>query len=125
MKKKSQNKLINSFKFAFVGFLTTYKQERNMRIHTMFAIVAITMGFVFGISASEWKFIIFSIAMVFSAEIINTSIENLVDLVTLEQREKAKIAKDTSAAFVLVLSIAAAIIGLIVFVPYIIEWIGK
>ena len=125
MKKKYRSNLINSFKFAFTGFITTYKKERNMKLHTLIAIVVIISGFAFGISWTEWKFIIFAIVMVFSAEIINTSIENLVDLVTLEQNDKAKIVKDSSAAFVLILSIGAAAIGLIVFVPHIIEWIGR
>ena len=124
MKQNPITKLINSFKYAFVGFKETFKAEQNMRIHTMLAILVIILGLIFKITWIEWKFLIFAIAMVFSAEIINTSIENVVDLVTLEKQEKARIAKDTSAAFVLILSIAAAAIGLIVFIPYIIEWLG-
>lgn len=126
MKKESGiKKLINSFKFAFSGCKLTFQAEQNMKIHTIIALLVLILGVVFEISHVEWMFLVIVIGLVISAEIINTSIENLVDLVTLEHREKARVAKDTSAAFVLILSGVAVIIGLIIFIPKILEMIGR
>ena len=74
-------------------------------------------GYLLKISAVEWCICIILFGMVISLEYINTSIENAVDLVTEKYNDKARIAKDTAAASVFFASIAAMIIGLIIFVP--------
>lgn len=120
----SIKRFYESFMYAVKGLIATYQKEPNMKIHILVSVLVIVFGFLLKVSLIEWIFLIFSIGLVIASEIINTSIENLVDLATMEYHEKAKIAKDTAAGYVLVLSVTAAIIGLIIFIPKIISVIG-
>lgn len=119
-----KKRLTNSFKYAFAGIKSAYKDEQNLRIHTTVAILVIISGFIFKINYIEFLICLVLIGLVLMAEFFNTAIENLVDLVTLDINPYAKIAKDTAAAGVLVFTIISAIIGLIIFVPKIILAIG-
>lgn len=110
-------KLIKSFKYAFEGIFTGIKKEQNMKIHMVIMILVIIFGILFKISKIEWMICIALFGLVISMELINTAIENTVDLITKEKNERAKIAKDVAAGAVLVSAIAAAIIGLMIFVP--------
>ncbi|ANZ33257.1 diacylglycerol kinase family protein [Staphylococcus carnosus] len=107
------------FKYPIHGFITIIKKDKNYLLHLLTAIVVILAGILFGISKIEWLVIILLIALVLSFEAINTAVEYVVDLVTDEYKPLAKRAKDTAALSVLVISIAAGIIGLIIFIPYI------
>jgi diacylglycerol kinase (ATP) len=80
-------------------------------------ILVIIMGFVFNISITEWCICIILFGLVISLELINTAIETVVDMITLDKNEKAKKAKDISASAVLVSAIVSAVIGLIIFIP--------
>ena len=119
-----RKKLRNSFKYAFQGIVSAYRDEQNLRIHTIMAILVLIASFVLKVSKIEFIILLVLIGLVLMTEFINTAIENLVDLVTLEKNPYAKIAKDTAAAGVLVFATMSAIIGLIIFVPKIIEFIG-
>lgn len=110
-------KLIYSFKYAFEGIITGFKQEQNMKIHVAIMLLVIILGVVLKISALEWIICIILFGVVISAELFNTAIEQTVNIAMPEINEKAKIAKDVSAGAVLVTAISAAIIGLIIFVP--------
>ena len=110
-------KLIKSFKYAFEGISTGIKKEQNMKIHMVIMILVIIFGILFKISKIEWIICIALFGLVISMELINTAIENTVDLITQEKHPKAKIAKDVSAGAVLITAITAAIAGLIIFVP--------
>lgn len=110
-------KLIKSFKYAFEGIFTGIKKEQNMKIHMVIMILVIIFGILFKISKIEWIICIALFGLVISMELINTAIENTVDLITKEKNERAKIAKDVAAGAVLVSAIVAAIIGLMIFVP--------
>lgn len=114
-------KLINSFKYAFEGIITSLKTEQNMRIHIVITVLVILMCFILKISKIEWILCIFAIVMVISAELFNTAIETIVDMITTEQNEKAKIAKDVSAGAVLIMAIGAATVGIIIFIPKIVQ----
>lgn len=87
----------------------------------LIAIVVIAVGFFFGISKLEWLIIILVIGMVISAEIFNTSIEILTDLVSPEENKKAGRVKDLAAGAVLVSAIAAVVLGLLIFLPKILS----
>ena len=115
-------KLINSFKYAITGIITSFKTERNMKIHILITILVITMGFIFKISKLEWIVSIIAITLVISAELFNTAIETVVDMINKEKNEKAKIAKDVSAGAVLVTAIGSISIGLIVFLPKLMQY---
>ena len=106
-----------SFKFAFRGFVYLFRDEHNAWIHTLAAIAAIVLGFILKISGAEWIAILFAIALVFVSEMINSSIENLVDLIHPDEDPKAGKIKDLAAAAVLVASLTAAVAGIIIFVP--------
>lgn len=117
MKKENKKKLINSFKYAFEGIVTGIKAERNMKIHIAIMILVIIFGIILKISKIEWIICIILFGFVLSLELMNTAIENTVDLITLEKNPKAKIAKDVAAGSVLIAAITSAIIGLIIFIP--------
>ncbi len=122
MKRKfSIKRLDKSFKYATNGFISTYKGEPNMKLHIGIGVVVLITGILFKLSSLEWIFLTFAIGLVIGAELLNTAIEHLVDLATQEYKRKAMLAKDTAAAYVMVLSITAAIIGMIIFMPKAIE----
>lgn len=122
--KVKTKRIINSFKYAVEGFISSFKTERNMKFHIFIMVLVILAGIILKITKAEWIVCIFCIAMVISAELFNTSIETVVDLVMPYKNEKAKIAKDVAAAAVLVLAIASVIIGLMIFIPKTINFFG-
>lgn len=117
---KEYKKIIISFKYAIQGFISSFKTERNMKIHILATLIVIILGIILKINIIEWCFCIISIIIVISAELFNTAIETIVDMVCPQKNEKAKLAKDISASAVLVLAIGTAIIGIIIFIPKII-----
>lgn len=88
-----------------------------MKIHLLFTMVVILLGLLLQVSRVEWVFLLVLIGGVISLELINSSIENLVDLVTEEYHPLAKKAKDMAAAAVFIFSIVSVMIGLIIFIP--------
>ena len=119
--KKEYKKMINSFKYAIEGFISSFKTERNMKNHILAMICVIILGIIYKLSVKEWMICIISISMVISAELFNTAIETVVDMISPEKNEKAKLTKDISAAAVLTLAVGAMIIGAIIFIPKIME----
>lgn len=88
-----------------------------MKIHLFFTMLVVLLGFLLQVSLVEWVFLLLSIGGVISLELINSSIENLVDLVTEEFHPLAKNAKDMAAAAVFIFSMVSIIIGMIIFIP--------
>lgn len=119
-----QKRLANSFKYAWQGIIQSYKGEQNLKIHTFIAILVIVFGFFLRISYMEWLVCLVLIGLVLMAEFINTAIEYTVDLASPEIRPLAKAAKDTASAGVLMMAMISALIGLIIFIPKIIDFIG-
>jgi diacylglycerol kinase len=115
--KFSIRKRLKSFKYAFNGLKILIGEEFNARIHLLIACCVGIAGFVFRLSRGEWIAVIFCIAGVFALEAINSAIENLADFISPKKHETMKKIKDLSAAAVLIAAIAAAIVGLIVFLP--------
>jgi diacylglycerol kinase (ATP) len=109
-------RIAKSFEYAFDGFRTAFKEEPNMRIHTLAAVVVIAAGIYVNLGAIEWAIIAICIAGVFTAELFNTAIENLCDVVSPGQNEQIKIVKDISAAAVFCTSIGALIVAILIFV---------
>ncbi|MFQ9296875.1 MAG: diacylglycerol kinase family protein [Clostridia bacterium] len=114
---EKSKKLINSFKYAIQGILSSFKTERNMKIHIFIMILVIIAGVILKINKYEWIACILCFAIVISGELFNTAIETVVDMVMPYKNDKAKIAKDIAAGAVLTLAIGAAVIGVIIFVP--------
>ncbi len=122
--KLDKKRLTNSFKYAFQGIVQAYIGEQNLKIHTVIACLVILFGFILKISYVEWLVCLILIALVLMAEFFNTSIEYLVDLASPEIHPLAKATKDTASAGVLMMAIISAIIGLIIFVPKLISFVG-
>ena len=118
--KQENKKIINSFKYAIEGFVSSFKTERNMKIHIMAMIIVIALGIFMKLNKIEWCIITIAIVMVISAELFNTAIETVVDMVNPQKNPQAKLVKDIAAAAVLVLAIGAAVIGIIIFGPKIV-----
>jgi diacylglycerol kinase (ATP) len=106
-----------SFYFAFMGILQMLKTQRNAWIHCVAALMAVILGFFFDLSRTEWMFIIFAVGFVFAAELFNTAVEVLTDIVSPERAEKAGLVKDLAAGAVLVAAITALVTGMIIFLP--------
>ena len=113
---RKMKKIRNSFKYAIEGIWTSFKTERNMKIHIFIMILAIIAGIILKINKSEWIICIILFAIVIGSELFNTSIETIVDMV-MPEKMKRQNSKDVSAGAVLVVAIGAAIIGLVIFVP--------
>ena len=116
----SIKRLKKSFGYAFKGIDDVVSNEPNMKIHVSVAILVVIMAFLLKISMNEWIILVLLIGLVLAAEVINTTIENLVDMYTKDYNERAKVVKDTAAGTVLILAITAVIIGLMIFIPKII-----
>ena len=113
----SQGDLLHSFAYAFDGVLSALKTERNLVIHFAVAALVTALAFVLRCSATEWYILIILFGLVITAELVNTAIETVINLVSPEYHPLAKLAKDTAAGAVLVMAVAAAVIGMIIFVP--------
>lgn len=114
-------KRLKSFTYAFNGLRVLIKEEHNAWIHLFATVCVVAAGTLFKISLMEWVAVVFAIGLVFSFEIINTSVEHIADFICPERDDRIKRIKDLAAAAVLVSAITAAVIGLIVFIPKIIE----
>jgi diacylglycerol kinase (ATP) len=119
----SIKKRIKSFRYAFAGLRVLFREEHNSRIHAFAAICVVIAGFVFRISAYEWIAVTIVIGMVLCAEAINSSLERTADFVKAERDDRKRDIKDLGAAAVLLTAIAAAIVGLIIFLPKILSLI--
>lgn len=120
--KFSIRKRIRSFRYAFDGLCLLFREEHNARIHALAALVVVVLGFLFDIKAVEWIALVVCIALVVSAEIVNSALERVADFIKVERDDRKRDIKDLGAAAVLVCAIGAAVVGLIVFVPYIWMW---
>ncbi|MFC4800837.1 diacylglycerol kinase family protein [Neobacillus sp. GCM10023253] len=116
-----RKKFWHTFAYAIEGIVTALKHERNMRFHAISAVIVIAFGLFFSITKIEWLFILVSIGGMFSLELLNTAIERVVDLVTNEYKPLAKQAKDIAAGAVFIFAIITLVIGIVIFLPYVLE----
>lgn len=121
----NKKRFTNSFRYAWCGIKTAFKEEQNLKVHMIATGLVLLFGFLFKISYVEWLICLILIGMVISLEIINTAIEATVDLACPKIDPKAKVAKDAASGAVLVMAIISAIIGGMIFLPKIINWLGE
>lgn len=121
LKKRSLKRLLNSFKYAIEGIKYAFIYEQNIIVHAIIATLVIVLGITLKINEYEWLICFILFGLVIATEMINTSIEAVVDLACPKKDPLAKIAKDTASGAVLVFALTAAISGLIIFIPKIIE----
>ena len=108
---------LRAFSCALTGLFYAAVHERNMRIHIIAAALAVFLGWQLNLSRPEYAILVLTIGMVFAAELINTAIEAVVDILAPEFHPLAKRAKDVAAGAVLVSSIIAVVVGLFLFAP--------
>lgn len=116
-------KLGLSFKFAFAGVLFALRYNQNLRIHFFFAFIVIVASIFFHINAFEMGILGVMILLVISSEMLNTAIEEMVNFVVTEHKREAKIAKDVSAGMVLLTAIGSVVVGTLIFIPYLVEFL--
>lgn len=112
--------LFKSFIYALHGIWSGVADQRNLKFQIAIAVVVVGAGFYISITPIEWCIILLCIALVIGLELINTALENLVDLVTIERNPLAGKIKDIAAGAVLTVSVISLIIGLIIFRKYLI-----
>lgn len=117
MKTDKKHQLLQSFGFACKGLIAALRTERNFRIHILAATGVVVMGFLVNLNPAEWAVVVVCTGMVLTAELLNTAIEKTIDLVSPQWDKQAGLIKDMAAAAVLIASLAALVVGLVVFVP--------
>lgn len=116
--KYNLKKQLRSFGYAYKGIRCCVGKEQNLSFHLIAAALTVVTGFLLDITRTDWMIVILCIGVVITAELFNTAIERLVDLVSPQRQPMAGQVKDIAAGAVLVCATAAAVIGLIVFIPY-------
>ena len=111
---------LQSFIYAIKSLWAAIDDQRNLKVQLAVACIVVGAGFYFSISSLEWCIILICIAIVTGMELINTAIENLVDLVTMERNPLAGKIKDIAAGAVLAVSVISLIVGLIIFRKYVV-----
>ena len=111
---------IDSFKHAFRGVVVLVIGQHNARLHLLATVLVVVCGWYFSIAALEWTALLLAIGGVWMAEALNTAVEELADAVHPEQHPSIRNAKDVAAAAVLLFAVCALLVGLVIFVPYII-----
>ncbi len=106
-----------SFRYAFAGWWYVIRTQRNAWIHALASVLVISISAWVGLPARDWAVIVLAIALVWTAEFINTALEAVVDLASPEQNHLAQVGKDVGAAAVLIAALASMLIGLLIIGP--------
>ena len=106
-----------SFRFAFTGWWYVVRSQQNAWIHVLASICVILLGFWLHLLPRDWAVIILSVALVWTAEFLNTALEAVVDLASPEQHELARVGKDVGAAAVLIAAGSSVLIGILILGP--------
>ena len=107
-----------SFKNAFAGILWVLKTQHNFQIHIAATVVVLILAAILGLSALEFTILVVAIVLVWVAEMVNTAIESITDLIYEQHHVRAKVAKDVAAGMVLIASTGAVILAILIFAPY-------
>ena len=116
--------LYKSFGYAFQGIFNTIRTERNIKIYCAAAILVTIFGIWLQISKTEWMICFILFGLILALELVNTAVEATVDLFTEERKPLAKKAKDAAAGAVLIVAIFAAVIGILIFIPKLLDVAG-
>lgn len=116
--------IFKSFKYASEGVFYAINHNLNMKIHILAAVLVIAASIFFDVTPFEMGILGTMILLVISTEMINTSLEEMTDLITQEHRKEAKHAKDVAAGMVLITSMGSVIVGILIFLPHITRLLG-
>ncbi|MCH8094348.1 MAG: diacylglycerol kinase family protein [Chloroflexi bacterium] len=111
------NPLARSFQNAFSGIYYVLRTQRNARIHLVITTAVGLVGTWLGLGISQWVPLVLAAGLVWTAEIVNTAVETVVDLSSPQERSLAGTAKDVSAGAVLLSAAAAAVVGILILGP--------
>lgn len=114
-------RFFKGFAYAWSGICYGLTSEFNLRFHACAALIVTASGVYFNITKVEWLFVLTAIGGMLALELMNTAVEKAVDLIVKETHPLAKAAKDTAAGAVLVYAIYSAIVGLIIFLPRVMD----
>ena len=106
-----------SFKYAFTGWWYVVRTQQNAWIHALASISVIALGIWLQLPPRDWAVIILSVALVWTAEFLNTALEAVVDLASPKQHELARVGKDVGAAAVLIAAGSSVLIGFLILGP--------
>lgn len=109
-----------SFKNAFSGIVWAFRTQPNFRVHLIISFLVISLALYLRISTVEMTILVFTIILGLTAEMINTSIEAMTDLITKEWKTEAKIAKDVAAGMMLLTAFGAVLVACFIFIPYLV-----
>lgn len=118
-------RLFRSFGYALKGLFKTFREEQNLRIQTGVSLSVIILGLYFKIGSLEWVLLVLAITLVLVAEVTNSAVERITDVLKPRINTYVKEIKDIMAAAVLLSSLAAIIIGLFIFSPYLYKLFGQ
>lgn len=121
--KPHRQSLYRAFGCAMRGILTAVQTERNMKIHIAAALIVFIAAALLQLDRISWLFLVLAVSLVFIAELVNTAVEAIIDLVSPEEHVLARVAKDTAAGAALVAAVFAVVIGIMVFYEPVWEWI--
>ncbi|MEK4977398.1 diacylglycerol kinase family protein [Bacillus sp. FSL K6-6540] len=121
--KPHRQSLYRAFGCAMRGILTAVQTERNMKIHIAAALIVFIAAALLQLDRIRWLFLVLAVSLVFIAELVNTAVEAIIDLVSPEEHVLARVAKDTAAGAALVAAVFAIVIGIMVFYEPVWEWI--
>jgi diacylglycerol kinase (ATP) len=113
-----------SFRYAFSGWLYVLRTQKNAWIHTVISAAVLAVSLLLRLPPRDLAVLVITIAMVWTAEFLNTAIEAVVDLASPQLHPLAKVGKDVGAAAVLITAAAAVIVGLLIIGPPLWQWIG-
>lgn len=123
MAQSSLTARIKSFGHAFAGIGFALRTQANFRLQTIAAATTIVLALMLQISAEDWRWVVFAIALVLVAEAVNTAIEHVCNVVQPELHASVKAAKDVAAGAVLMAAIAAFVLGVMIFLPYVLAYL--
>ncbi len=121
--KKDKWSWLKKFGYAFKGIYISLKEESSLVVHFVIGTIVMILGIILNdrMSYIDWSIVVLLVAIIIGMELLNTAIENIIDVVMFEYNVNAKKIKDISAAATLVLTIASVVIGLVIFIPKIID----
>lgn len=111
-------RLVKSFRFAVRGTITVIKEEQNIKIYLFFALLNLILGWVSHLSYVEWAIIVVTISVTMGVEIINISLEELLDMISPEYNGRTKVIKDVAAGSALITTVAAIIVAIFIYFPH-------
>ena len=117
-------KFFHALGWAFQGIYQAFLEERNMKIHLCAALTVIIAGWYLALPSWQWAILILTIGLVFVCEMVNTAVERVVNLCTQQYHPLAAMAKNVAAGSVLVAAVVAILIGGIIFLPYVLQFLA-